>query len=203
MTTRTAQWVGLVVAAIVSIAATAHAANETAATNNNKKAAAENETTAKPAAAPAAKTAAKAKAKTTFRRLHTTVARPTSTRLRRVSQGNRRFTIRIRTRDVYFGDYRRFRTAGEIDTQKVFEAITHYRQIKDGGVKKRSGRYWILMRKANQVFREALRKVAHDANLDVIAGKRAIESPAAPPADVTAHVIAAIRVIEGTAAPKR
>ncbi len=208
---RTGQWVGLAMAALVSIGATAHAAG------NSTKGAANNAKNAKPAAAGTTKAATKgsaapkataeaktkAKAKTTFRRLHTSVARPASVRVRRVSQGNRRFTIRIRTRDVYLGDYRRFRTAGEIDTQKVFEAITHYRSIKSEGIRKRSGRYWILMRKANQVFREALRQVARDANIDVIAGKRAIESPGSPPADVTAHVIAAIHAIEGTQTPKR
>lgn len=97
--------------------------------------------------------------------------------------------LQIRTSEVYYGNYRSFQRAAVIDTQKVFNAISHYREIKRLGLNKNSGRYWVLIQRSNRVFHRALRKIAKDKGYQLIGAKGAIVIDGKDPDDLTAAVI--------------
>jgi hypothetical protein len=97
--------------------------------------------------------------------------------------------LKIRTSDVYYGNYRRFQRAAVIDTQKVFDAIPHYRELRRLELDKKSGRYWVLIQRSNRIFHRALRKIANDHGYQLIGAKGAIVVDGKMPDDVTDAVL--------------
>jgi hypothetical protein len=97
--------------------------------------------------------------------------------------------IRIRARDVYLGRYRSFRKPAVLDCQKVFNSISYYQKVKRDRLNKKSGRYWILMQKANRIFYKALRRLSRERGYDLIGARNSIVINGANPRDVTKNLL--------------
>jgi len=97
--------------------------------------------------------------------------------------------IRIRARDVYFGRYRSFRKPAVLDCQKVFNSIPFYQKLKRDGLHKKSGRYWILLQKANRIFYKALQRLSRERGYDLIGARNSIVIDGASPTDVTESLV--------------
>ncbi|MBN2489698.1 MAG: hypothetical protein JXQ29_02475 [Planctomycetes bacterium] len=107
-------------------------------------------------------------------------------------QASMQIKVRLRTRDIYFGQYRTFQRPAVLDTQKVFDAISFYQEVKSERLTKSSGRYWILMQKSNRIFYKALKRVSAEQGYDLIGARTAILIDGAPPVDVTETLLAII-----------
>jgi len=97
--------------------------------------------------------------------------------------------IRIRARDVYLGRYRSFRKPAVLDCQKVFDSISFYQKVKRDRLNKKSGRYWILMQKANRIFYKALQRLSRERGYDLIGARNSILINGASPTDVTRNLL--------------
>jgi hypothetical protein len=97
--------------------------------------------------------------------------------------------IQINARHVYLGRYRSFRKPATLDTQKVFEAISYYQDVKRSGLTKKNGRYWILIQKSNRIFHKALRRLARREGFDLIGARDAIMIDGNNPTDVTDSLV--------------
>ena len=108
------------------------------------------------------------------------------------TQVSTRIKVQIRARDVYYGQYRTFQRPAVLDTQKVFDAISFYQEVRREHLTKKSGRYWILMQKSNRIFYKALKRVSAEQGYDLIGDRSAILIDGAPPIDVTETLLAII-----------
>ncbi len=104
--------------------------------------------------------------------------------------------VKIRAKDIYLGRYKGFRKAAVLDTQKVFNAISYYQELKRAGLNKKSGRYWILIQKSNRIFYKALRKMAKDQGYDLIGAQKSILIDGTSPPDLTAKLIQIIPEVQ-------
>ena len=103
--------------------------------------------------------------------------------------------VQIRSRDVYFGRYRSFAKPAVLDTQKVFNAISFYQNLKAAGLTKKSGRYWILIQKSNKVFYKAMKRLAERNGFDLIGARDSIMIDGSNPVDVTDEIIKIVPTI--------
>ena len=70
---------------------------------------------------------------------------------------------------VYYGDSEQdYYAPGEIDCAEIFVQIPEYRKILEENLDTKSGKYWTLLRKANDKFQVAVRKTAKNHGLDLI-----------------------------------
>ncbi len=92
---------------------------------------------------------------------------------------------------VYHGRMDGAKKPAELVAADVFREIPEYKKIKDGGLKDGDAEYWVLLNKANERFRQALRKVADDAKYDVVVEKGSAKFGSVPP-DITQPVIGAL-----------
>ena len=100
---------------------------------------------------------------------------------------------------VYFGSAESFKSPGTIERDKVFAQITAYKQIQKEGLNESHARYWILLQKANEVFKKAIEKVAADKSYDLIAESGSVKpkgksKKTAP--DATQDAIDAVKEVE-------
>jgi hypothetical protein len=94
--------------------------------------------------------------------------------------------------DIYFGKTEGAKKPAEVTAKTVFAEIPEYKRIQDKGLTKDDAEYWVLLRKANEKFNRAIRKVAEEAKFDVIAEKGTQKFDPTPP-DITKRVIEALR----------
>ena len=70
---------------------------------------------------------------------------------------------------VYYGDCDEdFLAPGEINCAEVFVEIPEYQKILQESLDTNSGKYWTLLRKANDRFQDAVRKIAKRHGLDLV-----------------------------------
>jgi len=100
---------------------------------------------------------------------------------------------RINRDKLYHGDPDDFTKAGCIAADKVYLLIPAYAEIVDKGLTQDDPEYWILMNKANEVFKRALSKTEDDHEYDLIGelGSIVINGKKAP--DITAKVKKIVR----------
>ena len=102
---------------------------------------------------------------------------------------------------VYHGSADSFKSPATVDRDKVFAEITAYKQIEKEALNEKHPRYWILLEKANSVFKKVVEKVATDNSYDLIAENESVKwkgkgkSKKTPP-EVTQEAIDAIKDIE-------
>ena len=73
---------------------------------------------------------------------------------------------------VYYGDSEQdFYAPGEINCAEVFVQIPEYQKILQENLDTKSGKYWTLLRKANDKFQTAVRKTAKRHGLDLVCEK--------------------------------
>jgi hypothetical protein len=97
---------------------------------------------------------------------------------------------------IYHGRADSFATPAVIERDKVFGAIPEYRQIREEGLTRDDARYWILLQKANDVFREAVVRAAEAGGYDLIAEKGTVRprgKGAESPPVITPEVIEAVK----------
>jgi Skp family chaperone for outer membrane proteins len=90
--------------------------------------------------------------------------------------------------DIYYGKKDGARKPAEIKAQDAFNEIAEYKKIKEKGLTKDDAEYWVLLKKANEKFNTAVKKIAEDQKYDVVAekGKHKFEST---PVDITKKVV--------------
>ncbi|MEW6742861.1 MAG: hypothetical protein AB1486_08880 [Planctomycetota bacterium] len=96
------------------------------------------------------------------------------------------------TGTVYLGDKNGFSKAGTIDETKIFEEIPAYQTIKKEGLKPDTARYHFLLRKANEVFKAAVKKAAKDGGYDLVVENEGIVVRDQKVPEITQAVIDAI-----------
>ncbi len=75
----------------------------------------------------------------------------------------------LNKQQVYYGDPKNFSSASVVSAKKIFDEIPAYKQIKDEGLDKNDPRYWILLEKANKVFKKVVKKAAKSGGYDLVA----------------------------------
>ena len=107
-------------------------------------------------------------------------------------------TYEVDKEKVYYGDTESFSKPATLDRDKVFAEISAYKQIENEGLTRKEPRYWILLRKANDVFSKVVAKVAEDDGYDLVAENGSVKKKgrekAAP--DLTESAIEAIQEVE-------
>lgn len=121
--------------------------------------------------------------------------KPEQPRKPKVGKQKHATQVQIRSRDVYFGRYRSFAKPAVLDTQKVFNAISYYQEVKSAGLTKKSGRYWILIQKSNKVFYKAMKRLAERNGFDLIGARDSIMIDGSNPVDVTDEIIKIVPTI--------
>lgn len=121
--------------------------------------------------------------------------KPEQPRKPKVGKQKHATQVQIRSRDVYFGRYRSFAKPAVLDTQKVFNAISYYQELKSAGLTKKSGRYWILIQKSNKVFYKAMKRLAERNGFDLIGARDSIMIDGSNPVDVTDEIIKIVPTI--------
>lgn len=101
---------------------------------------------------------------------------------------------------VYHGTADSFRAPATVERDTVFAEISAYKQIEKEGLKDSQPRYWLLLRKANDVFKKALEKVAKDGSYDLIAETGSLKGKGKnkkkTPPDITQEAIDAVEEVE-------
>lgn len=76
-----------------------------------------------------------------------------------------------------------------ISSQQVFDATPEYQQIKKRKISKNTAEYRLLIKKASDRFKRAVRKTASSGSYDVIAETGAISVKGKAPGDITQELI--------------
>lgn len=101
---------------------------------------------------------------------------------------------------VYHGTADSFSAPATVERDTVFAEISAYKQIEKEGLKDNHPRYWILLQKANDVFKKALEKVAKDGSYDLIAETGSVQGKGKnkkkTPPDITQQAIDAVEELE-------
>jgi len=69
---------------------------------------------------------------------------------------------------VYFGNADAFTKPAVVKSLTVFQNIKAWKTIEEEKITPESARYFLLLKEANEVFRDALAKVAKDEKVDLI-----------------------------------
>lgn len=95
---------------------------------------------------------------------------------------------------VYYGDCNSFQSPATVAMDEVFEHIHEYRLIGERKLGEEDPEYWVLLSKANKVFRAAIKTVAATGGYDLVAERGALKAlaPATTIPDITALVIAQV-----------
>ncbi|MEQ8766419.1 MAG: hypothetical protein RL885_21075 [Planctomycetota bacterium] len=80
----------------------------------------------------------------------------------------------VDAKKIYIGDANAFSNAAVVSSKKVFAEIPEYQTILAEGLDKNDARYWVLLKRANETFRRALKKVADEQGYDLVGEKGAI-----------------------------
>jgi crotonobetainyl-CoA:carnitine CoA-transferase CaiB-like acyl-CoA transferase len=96
---------------------------------------------------------------------------------------------------VYYGDCASFDKPAVVSADRIFPHIREIRLIKERKLNENDPEYWVLLQQANEVFRQALKKVAESNNHDLVVERGAIRPTAADKTipDVTRLVIAQVQ----------
>lgn len=109
-------------------------------------------------------------------------------------------TYEVDSDKVYYGSADSFTSPATVERDKVFAEITPYKRIEKEGLNEKHPRYWILLQKANDIFRKVLKKVAKDSSYDLIAENGSVKGKGKnkkkPPPEVTQDAIDAIPDVE-------
>ncbi len=70
--------------------------------------------------------------------------------------------------DVYYGNYRQYKKAAEVNAKKVFMVIPAYKEIIEKDIDKDSALYLIKLAEANKAFLKAVSKYAKDNGYDLV-----------------------------------
>lgn len=96
---------------------------------------------------------------------------------------------------IYYGDTRNFSKPASVDCIKVFRHISHFKLIMRRNMGEDNPRYWILIRRTNDVFRSAVQAIAEEKGYDLVGAPESVaafeESARIP--DVTGDVIAMVK----------
>lgn len=93
---------------------------------------------------------------------------------------------------VYYGDAKTSKTPAVIDSQRVWDKIPEYVEIKKKGLTEADLEYWVLLRKASKKFNTAVEKAAKAKGKDLVAEVGAIEVKGETIPNITDAVIAEI-----------
>ena len=80
--------------------------------------------------------------------------------------------------DVYYGNYRQYKKAAEVNAKKVFMVIPAYKEIIEKNVDKDSALYLIKLAEANKAFLKAVTKYAKDNGYDLVCEEGALDNAA-------------------------
>ena len=75
---------------------------------------------------------------------------------------------------IYYGSPQTCDHPAVVDADRVYRRIPEYREILDRKLTRHDPDYWPLMRRTNQVFLKALRKVCRERGHDVVGEIRSI-----------------------------
>ena len=76
-----------------------------------------------------------------------------------------------------------------VDSRAIFDATKEYKQIKKRKISKNTAEYRLLIKKASDCFKRAVRKTAAGGSYEVIAEAGAISVKGSQPKDITQEVI--------------
>lgn len=96
---------------------------------------------------------------------------------------------------VYYGDCNSFSSPATVAADEVFPHIHAYKLIGERRLSEEDPEYWVLLSKANKVFRAAIKAVAATCGHDLVAERGALK-PAAQNVtvpDITNLVIAEVQ----------
>ena len=93
---------------------------------------------------------------------------------------------------VYYGDAKTSKAPAVIDSQRVWDKIPEYLEIKKKGLTEADHEYWVLLRKASKKFNTAVEKAAKVKGKDLVAEVGAIEVKGETIPNITDAVIAEI-----------
>jgi len=94
--------------------------------------------------------------------------------------------------DIYYGKCEGAKKPAEVTAKTIFGEIAEYKKIQEKGLTKDDAEYWVLLKKANEKFNRAIRKVVEDGKYDVVAEKGTQKFDATPP-DITKRVLEALK----------
>jgi hypothetical protein len=93
---------------------------------------------------------------------------------------------------VYYGDAKTAKAPAVIDSQRVWDKIPEYQEIKKKGLTEADLEYWVLLRKASKKFNAAVEKAAKAKGKDLVAEVGAIEVKGETIPNITDAVLAEI-----------
>ena len=95
---------------------------------------------------------------------------------------------------VYFGNADAFAKPAVVKSLTVFQNIKAYKTIEEEKITPESARYFLLMKEANEVFRNALTQVAKDEKIDLIGevGSVKADDPKVAVPDLTQKMVKAV-----------
>ncbi len=96
--------------------------------------------------------------------------------------------VEIDESQVYYGNATAYKKVGEIDCNQVFHAISEYRTIREEGLKE-GVRYDLLLVRANEKFRKALKLAHKRKGYDLIVEAGSITGSESTVPDITDLVI--------------
>ncbi len=95
---------------------------------------------------------------------------------------------------VYYGDCASFAKPATVNADEVFPHIHEYKLIGERKLDENDPEYWVLLMKANKVFKDALKAVAVSSKHDLVAERGAIKAlaPDTTIPDITHLVVAEV-----------
>lgn len=96
---------------------------------------------------------------------------------------------------VYYGDCASFEAPATVVIDEVFPYIHAYRLIGERKLQENDPEYWVLLLKANEVFRNIVKQVAVASKHDLVAERGVIKATEAGAAigDITHLVVAEVK----------
>jgi hypothetical protein len=101
---------------------------------------------------------------------------------------------RIETTRLYYGDSDNFSRPAAVDHEMAYMNISYYKIILRRNLTRNDPRYWLLLKKTNEVFQQAVAAVAEERGYDLVGDTGAISaSDGMKISDITNEVIERVK----------
>ena len=101
---------------------------------------------------------------------------------------------RVETKRLFYGDSGYFTNPAVVDYSAVFQNIPHYKTIIRRNLTRNDARYWLLLKKTNDVFQQAVAAVAEEKGYDLVGDVGAvIATDGTDIPNITAKVIEVVK----------